>query len=60
MRIYFSGDNNLAIIPEKLIADRSPHVMLSYYSIYKRFRGQMVKRRLKWYLKNERILQKRG
>lgn len=52
MRIYFSGDNNEAIIPEQLLADRKPHVMLSYYSIHRRLRGRMVARRLKRWLKD--------
>jgi hypothetical protein len=60
MRIYFSGDNNEAIIPEVLLARRQPHVMLSFYSVYRKLRGRMVARRLTKWLRNKNENQKRN
>lgn len=51
MRIYFSGDNNEAGQPEILIPNRSPHLMLSFFSVHQKLRGRMVARRLKQWLK---------
>jgi hypothetical protein len=52
MRIYFSGGGGLVDVPEVLIPEKKPHVMLTFHNIYQRQSATMD--RLKAYLKRKK------
>ena len=50
MRIYFSGSGGSVNVPESLIPDRKPHVMLTFYTI----QASETRERLKVYLRGRK------
>jgi hypothetical protein len=54
VKIYFSGNRGRVVIPEMLIPDFRPYVMLTFYEIEKKDKG--TARRLELLLKKKKAV----